>query len=337
MDQRPPHKRAVDFLYPPIEPFDQRQIDVGDGHRIFLEQCGNPDGVPVLVLHGGPGGGCSPAMRRYFDPGHYRVILFDQRGCGRSRPHASVEANTTWHLVDDIERIRSLLGITSMVLFGGSWGATLALVYAITHPERVRHLILRGVFLSTKSELDWFYGGGAGVFFPDLWQRFLGALDPADRADPIASYHRLLFCGDLSEENRAARAWSSWENALASVLNNGQWSDGPSEYARAFARLENHYFVNNGFLDHDGWILQNRHRIEGIGATIVQGRYDMVCPPISAYRLAQGWHKAALKMVAFAGHALSEPGISAELVAATDALRDGSSGQRPVAGPFSSQ
>ncbi len=321
MDQRSGYKRAVEYLYPPIEPFDQRQIDVGEGHHIYLEQCGNPQGVPVIVLHGGPGGGCSPAMRRYFDPAHYRVILFDQRGCGRSRPHASVQANTTWHLVADIERIRTLLGIDRTVLFGGSWGATLALVYAITHPDRVRHLVLRGVFLSTQGELNWFYGGGVGAFFPDLWQRFLAPLDPAERENPIAAYHRLLFCGDLGTEIRAARAWSAWENALASVQSNGQWGEGPSEYARAFARLENHYFINMGFLEHDGWILQNRAAIEGIGATIVQGRYDMVCPPVSAWRLAQGWQRAELKIVAFAGHALSEPGISAELVAATNALR----------------
>ncbi len=322
MDQRSGHKSAVEYLYPPIEPFEQRQVDVGDGHHIYLEQCGNPQGIPVIVLHGGPGGGCSPAMRRYFDPAHYRVILFDQRGCGRSRPHASVQDNTTWHLVRDIEVIRVLLGIDRMVLFGGSWGATLALVYAITHPEQVRHLVLRGVFLSTQAELDWFYGGGVGAFFPDLWLRFVAPLAGADRANPIAAYQRLLFCGDLNEEIRAARAWSAWENALASVHSNGQWGEGPAEHSRAFARLENHYFLNRGFLPEDGWILKNRAAIEGIGATIVQGRYDMVCPPISAHRLAQGWQKATLQIVDFAGHALSEPGISAQLVAATNALRD---------------
>lgn len=326
MDQRPGHKRAVDFLFPPIEPFDQRQIDVGDGHTVYLEQCGNPEGTPVLVLHGGPGGGCSPAMRRYFDPAHYRIILFDQRGCGRSRPHASVTANTTWHLVRDIELIRALLGVERMVLFGGSWGATLALVYAITHPDRVRHLVLRGVFLSERSELDWFYGGQVGAFFPDLWQRFLAALPAADRADPIAGYNRLLFCGDLGQETRAARTWSAWENALASIHSHGQWGESPAEYARAFARLENHYFANGGFLDDDGWILKNRARIEGIGATIIQGRYDMVCPPVSSWKLANGWAKARLKIVSLAGHALSEPGISEELVAATNALRDSATG-----------
>lgn len=326
MDQRTGHKRAVDFLFPPIEPFDQRQIDVGDGHTVYLEQCGNPDGAPVLVLHGGPGGGCSPAMRRYFDPSHYRIILFDQRGCGRSRPHASVTANTTWHLISDIELIRKFLGVERMVLFGGSWGATLALVYAITHPDRVRHLVLRGVFLSERSELDWFYGGQAGAFFPDLWQRFLSALPSSDRADPIASYHKLLFCGDLDRETRAARTWSAWENALASIHSNGQWGESPAEYARAFARLENHYFAQGCFLDADGWILKHRARIEHIGATIVQGRYDMVCPPVSSWKLADGWARARLKIVGQAGHALSEPGISEELVAATNALRDSAEG-----------
>ncbi len=322
MDQRSGHKRAVDYLYPPIEPFDQRQIDVGDGHLIYMEQCGNPSGAPVIILHGGPGGGCSPAMRRYFDPAHYRIILFDQRGCGRSRPHASVESNTTWHLVRDIELIRETLGIDRWMLFGGSWGATLALIYAISHPSRVRHIVLRGVFLGQQSELDWFYGGGVSTFFPDLWQRFLAPLSSQDRADPIPAFNRLLFCGEVEVETRAARAWSAWENVLASVFNNGHWGESPAEYARTFARLENHYFANKCFLDEDGWILKNRARIEGINATIVQGRYDMVCPPISAWRLAQGWALADLQIVSLAGHALSEPGISEHLVAAMNSLRD---------------
>ena len=321
MDHRSGQKRAVEFLYPPVEPFDQRVMDVGDGHRIYVEQCGNPSGVPVFVFHGGPGGGCSPAMRRYFDPAVYRIVLFDQRGCGRSRPHASVEANTTWHLVADIERIREALGIESFISFGGSWGATLALIHALTHPERVRHLVLRGVFLMTKAELDWFYGGGAGMFFPDLWARFVAPIPEEERGDLIKAYHRRLFSGNLHEESRHARIWAQWENALASIQSEGQFGEGPSDYARAFSRLENHYFVNRGFLDGDGWILQNRSRIEHIGATIVQGRYDMVCPPTSAWALAQGWANCQLQLVGMAGHALSEPGISEALVKATDALR----------------
>lgn len=321
MDQRSGQKRAVDYLYPSLEPFDQRVIDVGEGHRVFVEQCGNPAGVPVLVLHGGPGGGCSPAMRRYFDPAYYRVVLFDQRGCGRSRPHASVDDNTTWHLVRDIERIRSDLAIDRFILFGGSWGATLALIYAISHPERVAAMVLRGVFLMTQAELRWFYGGGAGAFYPELWQRLLGLLPQDERDDVLAAYHRRLFSGNLAEETRAARIWAGWENALASVHGDGMASDGPAEYSRAFARLENHYFVNGGFLDRDDWIMQNLDAIAGIPATIVQGRFDMICPPTSAWNLSKGLPKARLHMVPLAGHALSEPGISEALVQAMNLLR----------------
>ena len=321
MDQRSGQKRAVDFLYPPVDPFDQRVMDVGDGHRIYVEQCGNPNGIPVLVLHGGPGGGCSPAMRRYFDPAHYRVVLFDQRGCGRSRPHATVENNTTWHLIKDIEAIRSVLGIDQFILFGGSWGATLALVYAITHPASVRQLVLRGVFLSMQSELDWFYGGGAAAFFPDLWARFVAPIPEDERGDLIAAYHRRLFSGVVSDESNVARIWANWENALASVHSDGPLGESPSDYARAFARLENHYFVNGGFLECDGWILQQKHKIAHIPAVIVQGRYDMICPPISAAKLAQGWSAAQFKIIPMAGHALSEPGISEALVGVMDGLR----------------
>jgi proline iminopeptidase len=321
MDHRSGQKRAVEFLYPAIDPFDQRVLDMGDGHRIHVEQCGKPDGVPVIVFHGGPGGGSSPAMRRYFDPAHYRVVLFDQRGCGRSRPHASVEANTVWHLVADVERIRAELGIGRFIGFGGSWGATLALVHALTHPEAVHHLVLRGVFLMTRSELDWFYGGGAGAFFPDLWQKFVAPIPEEERGDLIAAYHRRLFSGNLAEETRYGRIWAQWENALASIQNDGLVGEGPAEYSRAFSRLENHYFLNGGFLAEDDWILKNRRRIEHVGATIVQGRYDMVCPPLSAWKLAQGWAKARLEMVGLAGHALSEPAISEALVRAMDRLR----------------
>jgi proline iminopeptidase len=321
MDQRSGQKRAAEFLYPPIDPFDQRVIDMGDGHRIYVEQCGNPRGVPVVVLHGGPGGGCSPAMRRYFDPAVYRVVLFDQRGCGRSRPHASVHENTTWHLVDDIETIRTTLGIDRWICFGGSWGATLALIYAIRHPDRVAHLVLRGVFLMTRAELDWFYGGGAGAFFPDLWARFIEPIPPDERGDLIGAYHRRLFSGSLPEETRLGRIWANWENALASVHHDGAVGESPAEYARAFARLENHYFQHAGFLECDGWILRERHRIEHIPASIVQGRLDMICPPAAAWRLSHGWDKADLRIIPMAGHALSEPGISAELVRVLDGLR----------------
>lgn len=320
MDRIPGQKRAVQYLYPPIEPFDQRIMEVEGGHRIYMEQSGKPDGIPVIVLHGGPGGGCSPAMRRYFDPDIYRVILFDQRGCGRSRPHASIEANTTWHLVSDIETIREALDIPKFIVFGGSWGATLALIYAISHPDRVRHLVLRGVFMMTKSELDWFYAGGAGQFWPEPWARFRDIIPEAERGDLIAAYHKRLFSGDTTEETRFAQAWSGWENALASVYSSGQGGEAPGDYARAFARLENHYFVNRGFLDGDGWILKNIDTMSHIPGSIVQGRYDMICPPRCAWELARAWPSADLRMIRNAGHALSEPGISGELVRIMDEL-----------------
>jgi len=315
MDKTAGQMTAVQHLYPPIDPFDQRMMDVGDGHTVYFEQCGNPNGIPVVVCHGGPGGGCSPTMRRFFDPKVYRVILFDQRGCGRSNPYASIENNTTWHLVADMEKIREALGIERWVLFGGSWGATLALVYAQTHPMRVRHLVLRGVFLSTQTELDWFYGGGASRFFPELWARFTAMIPEDERGDMIAAYNKRLFSGNRSEETRYGRAWSAWETALASIESSGTSSYGGSgEYARAFARLENHYFCNACFLSESQQILNNMDKINGIGGTIVQGRYDMICPPTSAYELSRKWILSDLRMIGKAGHAMSEPGITSELV-----------------------
>jgi proline iminopeptidase len=260
-------------------------------------------------------------MRRYFDPDHFRVVLFDQRGCGRSRPHASVEHNTTWHLVRDIETIRETLGIDRWAVFGGSWGATLALIYSISHPERVKGLILRSVFLMTRAELDWFYGGGAGMFWPEIWKQFVGMIPEDERRDLIGAYSRRLFTGDLASETRFARAWAGWENALASIRNDGPVGDSPAEFARAFARLENHYFSNLGFLETDGWIEANLSRISHIPGTVVQGRYDMICPPATAFRLVSAWPAAQMRIVPRAGPALSEPGISAELVRTTDALK----------------
>ena len=321
MDKTSGQMTAVQTLYPPIDPFDQRMVDVGDGHKVYVEQCGKRDGIPVVVCHGGPGGGCSPTMRRFFDPNVYRVILFDQRGCGRSTPYASVTDNTTWDLVADMEKIRKLLEIERWVIFGGSWGATLALVYAQTHAIRVRHLVLRGVFLMTRSELDWFYGGGAGQFWPDLWQRFCAMIPEAERGDLIAAYHKRLFSGNRAEEIRYGRAWSAWETALASIENTGGASYGGSgEYARAFARLENHYFTNGGFLAEGQQILENMDKIASVGGTIVQGRYDMICPPRSAYELSRKWMLSDLRMIGKAGHAMSEPGITAELVRVMDYL-----------------
>lgn len=321
MDKSHEQKSAAAYLYPPIEPFDRRMLDVGDGHHVYVEQSGNPDGAPVVVLHGGPGGGISPMMRRFFDPVAYRAILFDQRGCGRSRPNARVEANTTAHLISDIERIRTTLDIDRWAVFGGSWGATLALAYAQRHPERALHLVLRGVFLGTRDELDWFYGGGAGRFFPDHWARFAGAIPEDERGDLITAYGKRLFSGVFAQESRYARLWSDWENALATVETRILYET-PVDYARAFARLENHYFANRCFLDRDGQLLADLWRMKDLRGTIVQGQLDMICPPRTAWTLHKAWPGSTLRIVPMAGHALSEPGITAELVRTMDGLRD---------------
>lgn len=320
MDKFSGQKHAVGPLYPPITPFDQRMLEVGQGHVLYVEQCGNPDGMPVVVLHGGPGGGCSPMMRRYFDPSVYRIILFDQRGCGRSRPHASVDDNTTWHLVADIELIRQVLDIDRWAVFGGSWGATLSLIYAQAHPDRVSHIILRGVFLGTERELDWFYKGGAGAFWPDLWEQFSGLIPEAERDDIIEAYHKRLFSGDRAEEVRFGRSWAAWENALASVESCGFSGSGPADYARAFARIENHYFSNSCFISDGQEILNNMEKIRDIPGVIIQGRLDMICPPISAHFIAQSWPAARLIYVPNAGHAMSEPGITDELIRTMDRI-----------------
>jgi proline iminopeptidase len=262
-------------------------------------------------------------MRRYFDPAVYRVILFDQRGCGRSRPHASVTANTTWHLVSDIELIRESLEIDKWIVFGGSWGATLSLIYAQTHPERVMNLVLRGVFLMMREELDWFYQGGAGRFWPEAWARFVDPIPEDERHDMIGAYHRRLFSDDVAEQTKYGRVWSSWENSLASMRTGGIGGEAPGDYARAFARLENHYFTHFGWLDEDGQILRDMDRIAHIPGVIVQGRYDMICPPRMAYELSKRWPNSMLRIVDHAGHALSEPEISAELVRAMNRIAKG--------------
>lgn len=312
--------RAAGRLHPIGEPFDSLLLNRGDGHRIHVEQYGHPEGRPVIVLHGGPGGGSSPFMRRFFDPTHYRVVMFDQRGCGKSTPRASVTYNTTAHLIGDIEAISATLGLGPALLFGGSWGATLALAYAQTRPEAVAGLILRGVFLGRKSELDWFYGGGAGRFYPELWERFCQPIPEAERSDMIAAYHRRMFSGDALIETRFSRSWLAWENALA-VTQGPPGGIVPDDFARAFARLESHYFINRCFLE-DNQLLRDRGRIEHLPATIVQGRFDMVCPPVSAHELAAGWDRAQLHIVPAAGHALNEPAIAGELVRVMDSWRD---------------
>ncbi|SFJ59750.1 prolyl aminopeptidase [Celeribacter neptunius] len=320
MDKVTGQKSAYSYLYPQIAVYDHRMLDVGDGHQLYVEQSGNPAGIPVVVLHGGPGGGCSPYMRRYFDPSRYRIILFDQRGCGRSKPFASVEANTTWHLVADIEKIRRALGIDRWMVFGGSWGATLGLAYAQSHPDRVLHLVLRGVFTARQSELDWFYAGGAGRFWPDLWAEFRDAIPLAEQGDLIAAYHKRLFSGIYREEVTYGRIWSRWENALAAIGSDGAVGDANPDYARTFARIENHYFLNRAFFEQDGELLSNIDRMSDVSGTIVQGRFDMICPPQTAYDLHRAWPRSRLVMIGQAGHALSEPGITRALVMTTDRI-----------------
>jgi proline iminopeptidase len=306
-------------LYPAIEPYQSGMLAVGDGHEIYYEQCGNPAGLPVLLLHGGPGGGSNPTMRRYHDPSIYRIVLFDQRGCGRSQPHASIEANTTWHLVADIEHLRRHLGIERWQVFGGSWGSTLALAYAETHPERVTAMILRGIFLLRRRELDWFYQSGCNWIFPDAYEAFERPIPPAERGDMIAAYYKRLTSTDRAEQMVAARAWSIWEGSTLSLIQDPQRVRmfGADAYARAFARIECHYFVNRGFLERDDQLVANAHRLRDIPGAIVHGRYDVVTPVRNAWELAKAWPRAELRIVADAGHAMTEAGIVHELVSAT--------------------
>ena len=308
-----------DILYAPIEPYRQNILDVGDNHKIYIEECGNPEGQPVLVLHGGPGGGCNPNMRRYFDPNFYRIILFDQRGCGRSKPHASVENNTTWNLILDIETIRFNLGVNKFILFGGSWGAALALIYAEQFPNHVLGMILRGVFTITKVELDWVYTKhGAARFLPEAWRNFESIIPMTERDNLLLAYHKRLFGSSPSEQEKYARAWTIWENSLASFKSFGASYNPSIEYAKAFARIENHYFINAGFLDNNEQIIQNLHLIKEIPTIIIQGRFDMICPPETAEKVHRSLTNSKLIIVKDAGHAMSETGISSELVNATN-------------------
>jgi len=316
-----PDPRTAPRLYPPIEPFRRFHLRVGDGHELYVELCGAPEGRPALVLHGGPGAGISAYMRRFFDPSRYLVVLFDQRGTGRSQPRGALEHNTTWHLVEDVERIRAHLGIDRWMLFGGSWGSTLALLYAQRHPERVAALVLRGLFTMTRAELDWFYGGGAARFFPEEWAEFVDPIPREERDDLIGAYYRRLQGGDEAEQTRLARPWVRWETATAALRpSRAGFIDG--SYARAFARIESHYFHHGGWLEEDGQILRDMPRIAGIPGVLVQGRYDMICPPETAVGLTRAWPAGTLKLVDDGGHALSEPGIAAELIHATDRLAE---------------
>ncbi len=306
-------------LYPAIEPYDCGHLDVGDGHSVYWEVCGNPDGIPAVFLHGGPGAGCSVDHRRLFDPERYRVLLFDQRGCGRSTPHAGLEANTTWHLVADIERFREMLGVDRWLVFGGSWGSCLALAYAETHPDRVSALVLRGIFTLRRDELLWFYQEGASWVFPDLWEGYLAPIPEAERDDLMAAYRRRLTDPDRAVQVAAARAWSLWEGQTLTLLPDEKLKaeHGRDDFALAFARIENHYFVNEGFFE-EGQLIRDAPRLRDIPGVIVQGRYDMCTPARTAWDLHTAWPQARFVVVPDAGHAWSEPGILHELIAATD-------------------
>jgi proline iminopeptidase len=307
-------------LYPRIEPYDTGTLAVSDVHTIYYEQCGNREGQPVVFLHGGPGGGIIPEYRQFFDPAAYRVILFDQRGSGNSTPHASLEENTTWDLVADIERLREHLGVETWHVFGGSWGSTLSLAYAQTHPGRARSLVLRGIFLCRPEEIRWFYQEGASWVFPDVWERYRDAIPEAERDDFLRAYHRRLTGDDEAERVAAARAWSVWEGSTSKLHFDYELIerfDDP-EFALAFARIECHYFMNNAFFPTGNYLIENVGKIRHIPAVIVQGRYDVVCPMKSAWDLHRAWPEAEFVVVPDAGHSATEPGIVAALVTATD-------------------
>ena len=310
-------------LYPEIEPYDTGRLKVSALHTLYYEQCGNPRGKPVVFLHGGPGGGCNARCRQFFDPDAYRIILFDQRGCGRSTPHAELRENTTWDLVADIERLRAHLGIGRWQVFGGSWGSTLALAYAEAHPEQVTELVLRGIFLLRRWELEWFYQQGCDALFPDAWEKYIEPIPSVERGDLISAYHRRLTHDDPAVRLAAARAWSIWEGSTSFLYQDAAHieSSGADEFAQAFARIECHYFVHGGFMRSDRQLLEDIDRIRQIPATIVQGRYDVVCPMRSAWDLHRAWPEADLRIVTDAGHSAFEPGNIDALVRATDRYR----------------
>lgn len=317
-------------LYPAIEPNRSGLLPVGDGHEVFWEESGNPAGKPVVFLHGGPGGGCSPDHRRYFDPAKYRIVLFDQRGCGRSTPHASapdadLSTNTTWHLVADIERLREHLGVDRWQVFGGSWGSTLALAYAQTHADRVTELVLRGIFTLRRSEIDWFYQEGASQLFPDVWEEYLSVIPEAERGDLVAAYHRRLFDADPAVHKPAGVAWTVWEHSTIRLIPDSAAiaaARTDTAMAVAFARIENHYFSNGGWMEDGQLIRDAAEKLTGIPGVIVQGRYDACTPATTAWDLHRAWPEATFEMIPDAGHAASEPGIVDALVRATDSFAD---------------
>lgn len=307
-------------LYPPIEPFCSGHLKVSDKHEIYFEECGNPEGKPVVFVHGGPGGGISPNYRQFFNPDKYRIILFDQRGCGKSRPYASLEDNTTWDLVEDMEKLRKHFGIDKWQVFGGSWGSTLSLAYAETHPEHVSELVLRGIFLVRKQEIDWFYQQGASAIFADAWEPYFNHIPEDERHDFVTAYYKRLTSEDAEVRVAAARAWSIWEGSTSKLFPDLNLLNrfGDATFAEAFARIECHYFINRGFMRNDSQLLDDAHKIRHIPTVIVQGRYDVVCPMTSAWDLHRALPEAEFNLIADAGHSAHEPGITAALVSATD-------------------
>ena len=307
-------------LFPPCEPYRTFQLPVSGLHTLHVELAGNPDGQPVVFLHGGPGGGIEPVYRQYFDPEKFHIILFDQRGCGKSTPFAELRENTTWDLVGDIEKIREELTIDKWVVFGGSWGSTLSLAYAQMHPERVKGLILRGIFLLRKKELHWFYQEGANFIYPDAWEYYIEPIPAAERHDLLSAYYKRLTHKDESIRVEAARAWSIWEGSTSKLFQDKQLMErtGEERFAEAFARIECHYFINKGFLDRENQLLEDIDIIRHIPATIVQGRYDVVCPITTAWELHKVWPEASFHIIQDAGHSMTEIGTRSMLVKATE-------------------
>jgi proline iminopeptidase len=313
-------KDPVSWLYPPIEPYDTGRLQVSPVHEIYFEQSGSPVGKPVIFLHGGPGGGSDPKQRRFFQPEKYRIVNFDQRGCGKSTPYASLDANSIWDLVADIEKIRERIGVERWQVFGGSWGSTLALAYSQTHPDRVTELVLRGIFLLRKQEIDWFYQRGASVLYPDAWEPYVAHIPEAERADLLSAYYRRLTSDDAAVRLAAAKIWSGWEGATSKLMPDPAFAGHYEEddFALAFARIEAHYFMNKGFFETDDQLLRNVSRIRHIPGVIVQGRYDVVCPMESAWALHLAWPEADLIITPDSGHSAFDPPNSRALVAATD-------------------
>lgn len=310
-------------LFPDLEPHTTGRLKVSDLHEIHWEESGNPRGKPVVCLHGGPGGGVTPTMRRLHDPAAYRIVAFDQRGCGKSTPHAEIEENTTWDLVADIERLRVHLGIERWQVYGGSWGSTLALAYAETHPERVTEMILRGIFMLRRKELDWFYQEGASLIFPDLFEPYRDFIPEAERGDLVAAYRRRLTGPDATARLEAARRWATWEGSTLSLLPDPERAAafGGDDFALAFARIENHFFVHRGFFEVEDQLLRDVHRIRHVPAVIVHGRYDMCTPMINAWDLKKAWPEAELRIVDDGGHAVTEPGLVHEMVGASERFK----------------